>query len=82
MDAVIKDHTGRKVGILSFSGGPYKAGDQPPIGYCDWMEWAEVQHKAGLRQRRCVKCDKYRYPQEIATGGRFPVCNKCDNGQP
>lgn len=29
--------------------GEYQPGDQPPLGYCDWHTWAEVQNKAGLR---------------------------------
>ena len=63
----------------------YKPGDQAPEGYLAWHEWAEVQHKAGLR----------RYPQELSalvdstevTGLRkrqpflrtleTPVCNDC-----
>lgn len=75
------ERTRRMGGCLAHSGGPYTAGDQPPVGYCAWMEWAEVQHKAGLRQRQCVKCGQYRYPQEIASGGRSPVCSVCVNGQ-
>lgn len=47
-------------------GGNYKPGDPPPIGYSDWHEWAAVQHKAGLRQKTCSRCGKYKYPQEIA----------------
>lgn len=27
----------------------FKAGDPPPEGYLAWHEWAETQHKAGLR---------------------------------
>jgi hypothetical protein len=77
MDVPLVDSRGRRAGFLLLSGGPYKAGDQPPVGYCAWMEWAEAQDKAGLRQRRCVKCDKHRYPQELATGGRSPVCKGC-----
>ena len=29
----------------------YKPGDPAPTGYLQWHEWAEVQWKAGLRQR-------------------------------
>ncbi len=43
--------------------GEYKPGDHPPDGYLQWHEWARVQHKAGLRQRRC-SCGLWRYPQE------------------
>ena len=46
--------------------GDYNAGDQPPTGYTDRHEWAAVQHKAGLRQKKCTLCSKFKYPQEIA----------------
>lgn len=70
----------------------YKPGDQAPEGYLEWHEWAEAQHKAGLRQKQCVKCGLWRYPQElsaewimwegITARGRkvkqmAPVCLKC-----
>lgn len=42
----------------------FKPGDPPPAGYCEWHEWARVQHAAGLRQRQCPKCKLWRYPQE------------------
>lgn len=44
----------------------YKPGDQAPDGYLAWHEWAEVQHKAGLRQKRCGECGLWRYPQELS----------------
>lgn len=44
----------------------YKPGDQAPDGYLAWHEWAEVQHKAGLRQKQCGKCGLWRYPQELS----------------
>jgi hypothetical protein len=53
-----------KLGIISFTGN-YKPGDQPPSGYCDWHAWADVQHKAGLRQKRCGNCSKWNFPQEL-----------------
>ena len=71
----------------------YKPGDQAPEGYLAWHEWAEVQHKAGLRQKQCGKCGLWRYPQELsehtvrwqgftARGKRVnqmaPLCLKCD----
>lgn len=34
----------------------YKPGDQAPDGYLARHEWAEVQHKAGLRQKQCGRC--------------------------
>ena len=44
----------------------YKPGDQAPDGYLAWHEWAEVQHKAGLRQKQCGRCGLWRYPQELS----------------
>lgn len=70
----------------------YKPGDQAPSGYLAWHEWAEVQHKAGLRQKECGKCGRWKYPQELSaefirweaktSRGRpvkqiAPVCLKC-----
>jgi hypothetical protein len=77
-------------GVLTVA-GDYKPGDQPPTGYLDWHEWAEVQHKAGLRQTECGRCGKWKYPQELSDQvdrhemqsrkGRMTVaahvCNKC-----
>jgi len=31
-----------------------------------WHEWAEVQHKAGLRQKECGRCGKRKYLQELS----------------
>lgn len=42
----------------------FKAGDPAPSGYNEWHEWARVQLKAGLRQKRCPMCGLYRFPQE------------------
>lgn len=44
----------------------YKPGDQAPEGYLAWHEWAEVQHKAGLRQKQCGRCGLWRYPQQMS----------------
>ena len=44
----------------------FKPGDQAPSGYLAWHEWAEVQHKAGLRQKQCGRCGKWNYPQELS----------------
>lgn len=70
----------------------YKPGDHAPQGYLAWHEWAEVQHKAGLRQVECGRCGLWRYPQELSDQvdrvenahptkrPRFietPVCLKC-----
>lgn len=54
-------------GVLTVA-GTYKPGDPPPNGYLEWHEWAEVQHKAGLRQVMCGRCGKWRYPQELSGG--------------
>ena len=51
--------------FLTF-GGHYQPGDPPPSGYLDWHEWADVQHKAGLRQARCCDCGKLKFPQELS----------------
>ena len=44
----------------------FKPGDQAPEGYLAWHEWAEVQHKAGLRQKQCGRCGLWRYPQQLS----------------
>jgi hypothetical protein len=44
----------------------HKPGDQAPGGYLAWHEWAEVQHKAGLRQKQCGKCGLRFYPQQLS----------------
>ncbi len=74
------------------SAGDPQPGDQAPEGYIQWHAWAEVQHKAGLRQKECGKCGRWKYPQELSgeevscTGitprGKkrtitMPVCNAC-----
>jgi len=46
----------------------FKKGDPPPVGYCEWHEWAKVQQRGGLRQRRCWNCGLWRFPQEICCG--------------
>lgn len=43
----------------------FKPGDPRPEGYLEWHEWAEVQHKAGLRQSRCKGCGNWMFPQEV-----------------
>ncbi|EKE01500.1 MAG: hypothetical protein ACD_21C00115G0001 [uncultured bacterium] len=44
----------------------YKPGDLPPKdGYLAWHEWAEVQYRAGIKQKRCKKCGKRITPQEV-----------------
>ncbi len=44
----------------------YKPGSMPPAGYLEWHEWADTQHKAGLRQKQCGQCGKWRFPQELS----------------
>jgi len=58
-------------GIVAFIDGTadYKPGDMPPkepSSYLEWTAWAEVQYKAGLKQVECVKCGKWRTPQELS----------------
>ena len=71
----------------------YKPGDQAPEGYLAWQEWAEVQHKSGLRQKECGRCGLWRYPQQLSSTEdkctlqsrkgpvtvTTPVCNDCAN---
>ena len=42
----------------------FERGDQAPAGYLARAEWARVQYEAGLRQKQCVVCQKWRFPQE------------------
>lgn len=51
----------------------FKAGDPPPSGYNQWHEWAAVQYKSGLRQKRCETCKRYFFAQEMQDG----VCAEC-----
>lgn len=53
-------------GVLTVAGN-YKPGDPAPTGYLAWHEWAHIQHKAGLRQKQCAKCGKWKYPQELSS---------------
>lgn len=52
-------------GVMTVAGS-YKPGDQAPDGYLAWHDWAEAQHKAGLRQKECAKCGRWKYPQELS----------------
>lgn len=56
-----------KLVCLTLSKG-FKPGDPVPSGYLSWSEWARVQHRAGLRQRRCWKCGLWQFPQEECCG--------------
>jgi len=42
----------------------FKPGDPRPEGYLEGHEWARVQYRGGLRQRKCRTCGKWRFPQE------------------
>lgn len=53
----------------------FKPGDPAPEGYINWHEWAAVQHTAGLRQKKCPACLRWKYPQEMHDVA--DVCNKC-----
>ena len=44
----------------------YKPGSQAPEGYLEWQEWADAQHKAGLRQVECGRCGKWQFPQQLS----------------
>lgn len=48
----------------------WRPGDPAPpnSAYLDWHAWAEVQHKAGLRQQQCASCGKWKFPQELSEG--------------
>lgn len=53
----------------------FKVGDPAPDDYMAWHEWARVQHRGGLRQKRTTCCLKYLFPQETckcAKGGKRP----------
>ena len=69
----------------------FKPGDPRPKGYMAFFEWAEVQHKAGLKQVQCGKCNRWNFPQELSgetvqvvirkakyhRRATLPVCLKC-----
>ena len=65
MDVPVKFGSGERAtrAIITFA-GEYNPGDQPPSSYCDWHDWADVQAKAGLKQKRCPVCCLWRFPQE------------------
>ena len=54
-----------RVGHLNIA-GDHKPGDPPPTQYGPWHEWARAQYRAGLRQRRCGQCSKWKFPQELS----------------
>ena len=56
--------------ICLFVESHFKAGDPAPSGYMEWHAWANAQHRAGLRQRKCWNCGLWRFPQETCCGPR------------
>ncbi len=66
--------------VLLDIGGDFAPCSQPPSGYMDWHAWAAVQHKAGLRQRECPTCGKWRYPQEM-DGAGCATCKRQEGGE-
>lgn len=46
-----------------------EVGDPRPDGYLAFHEWAEVQHKGGLRQQQCSTCGLWFFPQEQHSHG-------------
>ncbi len=45
----------------------YPSECMPPSGYCDWHDWAQAQGWHGLKSKRCSKCKRYFFPQELVT---------------
>lgn len=45
----------------------YEKGAMPPEGYIQKHTWAENQIRQGLKQKRCKKCRRYFFPQEMET---------------
>lgn len=62
-------------------GSEFKPGDPPPSGYNEWHEWAEVQHEAGLRQKKCAKCGKLKWPQQMSNQTIPVKYSKTEHGQ-
>ena len=70
-----------KMKHLHFDAVPqYKPGDPRPEGYMQWHEWARIQHRAGLRQRRCPVCLRWRFPQEICCHEERPAYQRTAAG--
>ena len=44
----------------------YEVGSMPPSGYVAWYDWAEAQIRGGLKQKKCDKCGKFLFPQELS----------------
>jgi hypothetical protein len=58
--------TDKVVGFRILAMPHYKPGDLPPRGYLQWHEWAEVQRKAGIKQKECPTCGLWQTPQELS----------------
>jgi len=71
----------RYQGAFVAGAGVYRTGAPAPRNYRAWHSWADLQHKAGLRQYRCGRCGLYWFPQELdadatALAGES-VCRSC-----
>ena len=64
-DGTMSEHS-RDSCVLIMSA--FRVGDPAPEEYLQWHEWAKVQYRGRLRQRRCWKCGLYRFPQEQCCG--------------
>jgi len=51
----------------------FKPGDPAPEGYNQWHVWAELQVKAGLRQKRCPQCLRFYFPHEEHECSQLPT---------
>lgn len=74
---------GGSTAIITHQEG-WKPGDLPPTeksDYLGWHAWAEVQHKAGLRQQQCGDCGGWFYPQELSDKRKEWTAHK-RRGQP
>ena len=48
----------------------FNPGDPAPCGYMAWHDWAAVQYRAGMRQRKCSACGRLGFPQEFTDDGK------------
>ena len=58
----------------------YQPGDPRPEGYMQWMEWARIQARAGLVQKRCPVCLRWRFPQETCCHEERPAYQRTAAG--
>jgi hypothetical protein len=40
--------------------------------YLGWMDYAERQYRAGLRQEQCPGCSRWRWPDELPASAEVP----------